>query len=97
MPRSPLDDPCDAIRALRPVKAQQAFAELCQTNAISLGDAIEYTRALTALRRMVDKRTKHFPSGNRDRARFAGNRLADRLVEKISKREGARWHSYRNP
>ena len=68
MPSSPLDGLCDAIRALPRVKTQQAFAELCQTNIISLSDAMECARALTALRLMVDKRDawqKRSPSPRR--------------------------------
>jgi hypothetical protein len=56
MPGNPLDNLCDAIRALPPLEAQQALSELYRTRIINLRDAMECGRALTILRVMVDKR-----------------------------------------
>ena len=56
MPANPLDDLCDAVRALPPTTATQALAELYRKKIISLRDAMECARAVTILRAMVDKR-----------------------------------------
>jgi Tfp pilus assembly ATPase PilU len=56
MPSNPLDNLCDAIRALSPTEAQQALSELYQARIISLRDAMACARAIMTLRVMVDTR-----------------------------------------
>jgi hypothetical protein len=56
MSGNPLDDLCDAVRALPPAKAGPEFNKLLLAKAINFSDVIEYGRALTTLRGLVTKR-----------------------------------------
>ena len=56
MSGKPLDDLCDAVRALPPAKAGTEFNKLLLAKAINFSDVLDYGWALTTLRGLVTKR-----------------------------------------
>jgi len=56
MPSNPLDDLCDAIRALPPTTAMRAINALLSAKVINYNDAFECGRAIMILRELVKKR-----------------------------------------
>ncbi len=56
MSDNPLNDLCEAIRALPPMTAVNAINELLRAGAINFNDGMEYQRALATLRELVKKR-----------------------------------------
>ncbi len=53
MSDNPLNDLCEAIRALPPMTAVNAINELLRAGAINFNDGMEYQRALATRREFV--------------------------------------------
>ncbi len=56
MTNNPLDDLCEAVRTLPAMAATNAINDLLRARVINFNDAVEYQRALGALRELVRKR-----------------------------------------
>ena len=54
--KNPLDDLCDAIRALQPATATRALNELLVDEVINFNETIECGRAINSLRVLVKNR-----------------------------------------
>jgi hypothetical protein len=56
MANNPLDGLCEAVRTLPVMMATNAINDLLRAGVINFNDAVEYQRALGALRELVRKR-----------------------------------------